>query len=331
MMTYRALLLCALTVASAGAFAGKLPYTYMRVGNAADAQNVAMAGGAALMGGAVDVDPAFQWMCARSQGGDFLIVRASGADDYNAYVQGLCPQANSVATLVIPSLKAASHLDVAARIMQAEAIFIAGGDQSNYINYWTGTPTQAAIQARIDAGAPVGGISAGLNVLTQFVYSALASKGVTSSQALADPYNRYMSFARDFLSVPYLDGVIGDTHFSARDRMGRDLAFLGRVYNAAWSNAPRGIAVDEETALVVDETGQGTVMGPGSVYFEAAPGAPETCLEKVPLTYRNVAVYRIEAGGAFDLSAWQGTGGAAYTVSAENGVLTSSQAGGSPY
>jgi cyanophycinase-like exopeptidase len=94
---------------------------------------------------------------------------------------------------------------------------------------------------------------------------------------------------------------------------------------------PRGIAVDEETALVIDETGLGTVMGPGSVYFEQAPGAPEACLEKLPLTYRNIHVYRIEAGGAFDLAVWRGTGGAAYTVSAENGVLTSTQAGGSPY
>jgi cyanophycinase-like exopeptidase len=79
-----------------------------------------------------------------------------------------------------------------------------------------------------------------LNVLTQFVYSAQAAKGVTSSQALLDPYNRYMSFDRDFAAVPALAGVIGDPHFDARDRMGRDLAFLCRVYQANRSTRPKG-------------------------------------------------------------------------------------------
>ena len=126
----------------------------------------------------------------------------------------------------------------------------------------------------------MGGTSAGLNVLTQFVYSAQATKGVTSSQALADPFNRYMSFERDFATVPHLTGVIGDPHFYARDRMGRDLAFLCRVYAAGWSNAPRGISVDEETALLIDANGQGTVVGNGSVYFLQAPGAPQSCARR---------------------------------------------------
>lgn len=327
----RWMLLLVAALASAPALAAKTPYTYIRVGNPADATNVTLQGGVALMGGAVDVDPAFQWLCARSQGGDFLVLRATGADDYNPYVRALCPQANSVATLIVPSLKAAQDPRVAALIRQADTLFIAGGDQSNYINYWTGTPMQAALQARIDAGAPIGGISAGLNVLTQFVYSALGSKGVTSSQALADPYNRYMTFARDFLRVDHLDGLIGDTHFSARDRMGRDLAFLCRIYQAGWSNQPRGIAVDEATALVVEANGTGTVMGPGAVYFEQAPGMPQVCQAATPLTYLDIAIYRIEAGGSFDLSNWSGNGGAAYEVSADSGVLTSTQAGGSAY
>jgi cyanophycinase len=329
-MNRLALLLVALTCASV-VHAEKIPYTYLRVGSATDAQDVPLAGGVALMGGYADVDAAFQWLCKRSPGGDFLVLRASGADDYNPYVQALCPAANSVATLVIPSLKAASHPDVAAIIRQADTLFIAGGDQSNYINYWTGTGVQAALQERIDAGVPVGGISAGLNVLTQFVYSALASKGVTSSQALADPYNRYLTLARDFVSVPHLAGIIGDTHFSARDRMGRDVAFLCRIHNNAWTLRPRGIAVDEATALVIDERGSGTVMGPGSVYFEQAPGGPEVCAPEQPVTYRDIAIYRIKAGGSFALAGWRGKGGAAYTVSAEAGVLGSSQDDGSPY
>lgn len=327
----RWLSLLATLVLASSALAAKTPYTYSRVGAATDT-STAMKGGVALMGGAADVDAAFDWMCGRSGGGDFLILTFSGTDEYNAYVKSLCPGLNSVATLIIPSQKAALDPAVEAIIMKAEAIFIGGGDQSNYINAWTNTGVQRALQARIDAGAPVGGISAGLAVLTQFVYSALGSKGVTSSQALADPYNRYLTLARDFVNVPYLEGTIGDTHFSARDRMGRDLAFHCRIFNNGWvSEISRGIAVDEATALVVDERGQGTVFGPGHVYFEEAAAPATVCQPEQPLTYYDVGVYRVGQGGSFDLGRWSGRGGLDYAVSAEAGVMRSSLPDGSLY
>lgn len=317
-------MLCGL--AQAGA---KLPYTYVRIGNAADATAVATQRGTVLMGGGTDVDAAFRWLCGRSPGGDFLVLRATGTDAYNPYVQGLCADggvaANSVATLIIPTVAAANDARVSDLILKAEAIWIAGGDQSDYLNQWKGTPVQAALQARIAAGVPVGGTSAGLNVLTQYVYAAQASKGVTSSQALLDPFNRYMSFDRDFTAVPALAGVIGDPHFAARDRMGRDLAFLCRVYQAGWSARPRGIAVDEETALLIDGAGAATVTGKGSVYFLQAPaGGPQVCQPKTPLTYLGIGVYRIEAGGGFNLGTWSGSAGLGYTISADQGALVPS-------
>ncbi|MEK8051438.1 cyanophycinase [Ideonella sp. DXS22W] len=313
--------------------AAKLPYTYVRLGQAADAA-ATLQGGTVLMGGGTDVDAAFAWMCQRSRGGDFLVLRASGTEAYNPYVRDLCTAAgaapNSVATLIVPTAAAAQDSRVAALVRQAEAVWIAGGDQSVYVQAWKGTALQQALNERIAAGAPVGGTSAGLNVLTPFVYSAAASKGATSSQALADPFHRTMTFDRDLTAVPQLAGVIGDPHFAARDRMGRDLAFLCRVWAAGWSAAPRGIAVDEQTALLIDPAGRGTAVGSGSVYFLQAPGAPEVCAPLQPLTYRQVGVYRIEAGAAsFTLPSWAGSGGTAYSVSAVQGALSAS--GGSIY
>jgi cyanophycinase-like exopeptidase len=222
---------------------------------------------------------------------------------------------------------------VKAYIDNAEAIWIAGGDQSNYVNFWTGTPVQSAVNAAIARGVPVGGTSAGMNVLTQFVYSALASQGVTSTQALADPFNKYMSFTKDFVSTPFLDTTIGDPHFVTRDRMGRELAFLCRVYGYGGTTTPkpRSIAVDEATALLIDTNGNATVVGSSTAYFFEAPGAPEVCKAKTPLTYKNVAVYRISGAGSFNLGNWGGSGGAGYSVSAVNGVLSSTQAGGAIY
>lgn len=320
------------------AFAAKstsAPFSYVRIGNAADAivAPADLGGGVVLMGGSTDVDAAFRWMCERHAGGDFLVIRATGTDAYNPYIQSLCPSANSVATLIVPSRTAANLEAVRTRIQQAEAIWIAGGDQADYINFWKGSQLSLALQARIDAGVPVGGTSAGLNVLTEFIYSALARKGVTSSQALADPYNRYMSFDRGFVAMPVLGGIIGDPHFHERDRMGRDLAFMCRIAESGWSPAPRAVSVDEQTALLIDRNAVGAVVGIGSVYFLQAPGPAEICQAATPLTYRNIAVYRIEGGAgiSFDLQGWTGVGGRAYTISADRGVLSSDQADGSLY
>jgi len=328
MMRLVAALLVVVAVAVPAEAARKL--TYYRVGNAADATGITMNGGVVLMGGSTDVDAAFQWMCDRAPGGDFLIVRASGTDAYNPYIAGLCGNENSVATVIVDSIAEANDPVIVGYVQKAEMIWIAGGDQSNYIEYWAGTAFQRAIQARIDAGAPVGGTSAGLNVLTQFAYSAEAPKGATSSQALADPYNKYMTFARDFITGIGLDNIVGDPHFSARDRMGRDLGFMCRIVANGWSGAPRGISVDEQTALLIVGA-DATVTGFGNVYFLQARGAPEVCQPKTPLTYRNIAVHRITVGDTFNLSRWSGRGGTDYTVSADAGVLTSTQNGGSPY
>jgi cyanophycinase-like exopeptidase len=308
--------LCCASVASAAK-----SFSYFRVGSASDVATATTAG-TVLMGGGTDVDAAFQWMCQRSGNGDFLVIRATGTDAYNPYIQQLCPNENSVATLIIPNRTAASDPFVVSTIQNAEALWIAGGDQSNYINFWKGTPVQTV---------PIGGTSAGMNVLSQFIYSALASQGVTSSQALADPFTRYITLDRDFVSMATVAGLIGDPHFVTRDRMGRDLAFLCRIFLNGWSATPRGISIDEQTALLIDGNGNGTVVGVSTVYFMQAPGAPQVCQAKTPLTYQNISVHRIAAGGTFNLSTWTGNGGTSYTVSANAGVLSSTQSGGSIY
>jgi len=311
------------------AFAVK-QFSYFRVGNPNDV-TTSTTPGTVLMGGGADVDAAFQWICARSGNGDFLVIRATGTDAYNPYIQQLCPNENSVATLIIPNRDMASAPFVISTIQNAEALWIAGGDQSNYINFWKGTPVQTELSALIARGAPVGGTSAGMNVLTQFVYSALASQGVTSSQALADPFTRYITLDRDFVTLANLQGIIGDPHFVTRDRMGRDLAFLCRIYLIGWSSTPRDIAIDERTALLIDSSGNATLVGSSTAYFMQAPSAPQVCQAKTPLSYQNISVYRINSSGSFNLARWTGKGGISYSVSANAGVLSSTQANGLIY
>ena len=102
-------------------------------------------------------------------------MRARGDDDYNPYVKKLC-KANSVATLILADREAAEDPAVAEIIRKAEVVFIAGGDQANYLRGWKGTPVQTAINDDIAAGKPIGGTSAGLAVQGEFVYGAMGDK-----------------------------------------------------------------------------------------------------------------------------------------------------------
>jgi cyanophycinase len=113
--------------------------------------------------------------------------------------------------------------------------------------------------------------------------------------------------------------------------MGRDLAFMCRIYFNGWSFAPRDIAIDEQTALLIFPSVSATVVGISSVYFMQAPGAPQVCQAKTPLTYDNIRVYRINSAGSFDLGRWSGKNGISYTVSSDAGVLSSTQTDGSIY
>jgi cyanophycinase len=303
-------------------------YEYYVVGNSGNVAKSTVPG-LMLMGGGTDVDSAFQWMINKSGGGDFVVIRASGTDAYNPYIYGL-GALDSVETLIIKTRTAASNSFVVDKIRNAEALFIAGGDQADYVDFWKGTPVEDAIHALAARNVPIGGTSAGLAIMGEFLFAA-QNGTVYSNEALSDPYNRYMSLDRDFLVLPNMDNIITDSHFVARDRMGRLVGFLARIVQDGWSPEAKGIGIDERTALVVEANGATTRHGSGSAYFLRTPGRPEVCASRTPLTYRNISVYRVAGTATFNLATWSGSGGTAYSISAESGVLTSTQAGGSVY
>ncbi|HEX4786555.1 MAG TPA: cyanophycinase [Candidatus Sulfotelmatobacter sp.] len=304
-------------------------YKYFRVGSKEDIVT-SPAPGIAMMGGGSDLDEAFSWLCNQGNGGDFLILRATGDDDYNSYVNKLC-KANSVATLIIPNRAAAEDPAVAEIIRKAEVIFIAGGDQANYIRQWQGTPVQTAINESLKAGKPIGGTSAGLAVEGDFIYSATGDKpedkDLSSADVLRNPYFERVTLVRNFLNVPGLQNLLADSHFAKRDRMGRSLGFLSRIMKDGWSQSPREIAIDEKSAVLVEANGKANIVGTGKgAYFMRPTHPPEACEKGVPLTFRNVVVYRVTTGGHFDLTLWKGDGGIAYSLSVESGNIKSTQA-----
>ena len=317
-------------------------YRYMRVGAPSNA-TVQPRPGFALMGGGIDLDEAFQFLCDRASGGDFLILRATGDDAYNSYLSRLC-RLNSVATLILPNRAAAADPFVAEAIGHADAIFIAGGDQANYINFWMNTPVQAALNEAIHRGVPIGGTSAGLAVLGEYVYSAQADKpddpNLDGKTALADPFGPRINLTRGFLDIPALEGIITDTHFSRRDRMGRLLVFLARLKEPEGKPLPppglkiRGIGVDERTAVLLEPDGRGHVVGDGRVYFIDTDHGSGTMLDTKhgagampthkPLTFGPFVVQKVAPGSDFYINSWAGDA-ITYKLSIENGKIRSSQ------
>ena len=142
--------------------------------------------GVVMLGGHGDVDEATQFFCEHSGGGKIVILRASGDDDYNQEFHEKCP-ANSTTTIVFSSREASEQPWVLQQLRDAHAIFIAGGDQSNYIKFWKGTSVNKEMNAAIASGVPIAGISAGLAVEGQFIFASMIDT-VTSDQALANPY-----------------------------------------------------------------------------------------------------------------------------------------------
>lgn len=309
-------------------------YRYIRIGNPADIHTKPTPG-TAMMGGGTDLDEAFHWLCQKANGGDFLILRATGDDDYNPWVNKLC-HLNSVATLIIPNREAANDPAVAAIISQAEAVFIAGGDQSNYIRGWQDTPVETAINSGIAAGKPIGGTSAGLAVLGEFVYACLKDKpddkDLASTDVLPNPYFDRVTLVRNFLKIPHLENLITDSHFAKRDRLGRTLGFLARIMQDGWSTTPREIAIDEKSAVLVEADGKAKIVGTGKgAYFLRPTYAPELCKKDKPLTFRNIEVVRVKAGGDFDLNKWTSSAGVSYTLSVVAGEIESTQPNHSTY
>jgi cyanophycinase len=361
-MKFRNKPLCAalflLASASNAATAAKT-YTYSYLGNpdnpSVSAKPVSCAQGScspslALVGGGYDVGEAFRWMIARAgisktTGGRFVIIRATGTDAYNPYIYSRIGQVDptsprgyemvggadlglsSVETLVIPNRAAAEDPFVLKVVGRASAIFIAGGDQADYYNFWQSTSLNTLLQKAVTAGIPVGGTSAGTAMLGQYAFAAL-NGAVESPAALSDPFNRYVTIdplntsskkfvqSGSFLNIASLGNTVTDPHFNTRDRLGRLFSFVARVGKACSGGVANygdvvGIGIDEETALLISgapgsakaemavnpynaENTSSLYTAQNSAYFVKYTNAPTQCVAGKPLVDNSgIQVYRL--------------------------------------
>jgi beta-aspartyl-peptidase (threonine type) len=258
-----------------------------------------------LLGGGDWPVPAFRWFVEKMGHGHLVILSASGTDDLQKDFVNEIGGAASVETIVFHSREAASDPRVLKILRHADGIFFGGGDQSNYVRFIKGTPLNAAIEAHVRAGKPLGGTSAGLAILGAWSYGAMDGGSLLSEDAMKNPLGSGVTLVGDFLHLPYLSRVITDSHFAIRERWGRLLVFVGRLATEQNDAGITGVGIDEKAALCVDANGIGQVfsVGRGFAWLVRPMRAPDALLPQ-PFNFRAVPVVGLGEESSIDLKSF---------------------------
>ena len=297
------LIVAAVSFSTAHAAPQPAPYDYYAAGDLSAARTGPTSGALLLLGGGDWPVPAFRWFVERMGHGHLVILRASGADDLQKDFLNEIGGAASVETIVFHSRTAASDPKILDILRKADGIFIGGGDQSNYVRYFKGTPINEILDEHVRSGKPIGGTSAGLAILGAAGYGAMDGGSIVSEDALKNPLGSGVTLVGDFLHMPYLSHVITDTHFAIRERFGRLLVWVGRLAAERNDSSFTGIGIDEKAALCVEANGAGRVysIGRGFAWLVRPMRAPDV-VEARPYNVRAVPVVGLGEESSIDLN-----------------------------
>ncbi len=287
-------------------------YQYYEIGDMQAERPAATQPGLMMVGGGDWPYAAFRWMIDKAGHGRIVILRASGStesqDEFFHRIGGI----TAAQTLVFEDRRAASDPEVLEIVRKADGIFIAGGDQSNYVRFWKGTPLNDALNQHVRAGKPLGGTSAGLAIMGTYSYGAMDGGSLTSEEALKDPLGPAVTLVDDFLHLPLLPAnqVITDSHFGKRDRLGRLVAFVARLAKERSTAQIKGIGVDENTALCIDGDGAGRIFtdSDGKAWLVVPQALLDLKAKGSPQAYKEFMEARLQAGQALDFPGFTVTG-----------------------
>ncbi|EAT10820.1 type 1 glutamine amidotransferase-like domain-containing protein [Bermanella marisrubri] len=271
-----------------------------------------------------------EWLTL-SGGGDFLVIRSNGVGSQAKWACRTFPEfVKSAAEISIDSIEDANHPAVNQLIKEAEVIWIAGGDQNRYEDFWKGTKLSQSLNEHVQSKA-IGGTSAGMAILGSSYYAPRYKKAVIGSELLNDPYHKESQdlFHDDLIQHPLLENTFNETHvdrvIEGETRHSRLAGFLARAQAENPKEKMRAIGLNEASYIVTDEFGVGKVYGQ-KAYFVQANDRPKTLKAKQPISDFKMQVYVIEANpngyGEISLMTWQGfTGGQSQSWKIERGEL----------
>jgi cyanophycinase len=289
---------------------------FPRAGSPKDSHVVPHGPGLMLMGGGPTVDSAFTWMHdtivgSSHRGGDVIVLTASEGDVYTPYIMRVAAF-NSVRSISIgPGATTAQLAKAASYVDRAQGVFFSGGDQAHYVR-WKVSPLIAAVQRLYHRGGVVGGTSAGLAILGEYVFDSVATDAtndavdVATADAVANPAELTISFTHGLFSFPPLRNVITETHLVQRNRLGRCIVFLARLQKMT-PHQIMAVAVNVHSAIVIDRHGIGTLKlehGRGEALLVRLTQQTPIAAGK-PLIARNVRITLLNHDGQqVDFNTW---------------------------
>jgi len=242
-------------------------------------------------------DAPYSWIVEKSDSGKILILSYDDATNWIPdYFKSL--GAGEAKNFKIASRAAADLQSTYDELITAKAVFLKGGDQYKYIEYWKGTKTEEAINLIFKNGGVIAGTSAGLAVLGDLDFSAKNGSAV-SEASLLNPFYSRIQLEDDFLD--FVPDVIFDSHFIERGRFGRLIAM---IFNAHFNLGKDviGVGVDDRTAICIDNDGIGTVLGSGAaaIFYKD----DKTSFVNDPSGYiiNNLKCDQLTAGWQFDFN-----------------------------
>ena len=227
----------------------------------------------------------------RGTEGKPLVLVAGGTTVANEIIRDYRPVFKDLGVREIRALDIRTREDAyddkfVSQIDDAGAIFFTGGDQLKLTSQIGETPLFKAIAKAYEDGAVVAGTSAGAAAMPETMIIGGSDAGSIDAEGI----NMAPGFG-------LLSGVVVDTHFAQRGRVGRLLAMVA-------SNPKNlGLGIDEDTAIVVRD-GEFFVMGSGAVYVIDGNGITYTSLSERRqgiVTVCDVKLHLLAQDAVFDL------------------------------
>ncbi|MBK7866519.1 MAG: Type 1 glutamine amidotransferase-like domain-containing protein [Ignavibacteriales bacterium] len=181
-------------------------------------------------------------------------------------------------------------------IVASAGVFIKGGDQYNYINYWKGTLTEAAIKVVFNRGGVVSGTSAGAMVLGEHDLSAKYGT-YYPDDALSNPFINQSHVESDFLKL--IPGVLFDTHVIERARQGRMVPLFVKLQSDGINDVTI-VGIDDRTAICISPDGTGRVMGSGAVAIYRIDSITNISSTQTAYRIENLLAHQLVAGWEYD-------------------------------
>lgn len=264
-----------------------------------------VSGGLLLMGGGDRNLDSMKWFFSKAGKGHIVVISASYGKEIGQEFYHDIGGIQSVEIFVFHARSQSTNKKILDRLRKADGIFIAGGDQARYVRFWRGTAVNEILNAHVAAGKPLGGTSAGLAIQGEKLYGAMDDGSIRSPEALADPFGPANTIEEDFLHFPQLKGIVTDTHFKERDRLGRLFAFVAKAQQGRSKELPAmlGLGVDESAALAVEPDGTGRIYAtePDGGAWLVNGATLRNLTPKGPLDAPRVQVTGIGAGSVVHL------------------------------